>query len=290
MRLIAALGAATIVYLAIGVAVGIRPRWHRLRRPTGRSRLTSWLEAAGVAARPWQFLLVSIGAGAVIGAVVLLATGVGPLAVVAGLSACVGPRYAHERNRRRQRRARLTAWPDALRDLIANLRSSLSLHAALVELGRSGPSGLRPVFERYGRLASALEPRLALGVIRDELADSLSDRVIEVLIVAFDQGASVVVDILVDLADATVDDLRLVEEIETAQLETRLEARGAVVLPFLVLGLLCATSDDYRQFYASAAGWLVIAAGGAMSLAGVLVIGRLGSMPAEERILAGRTS
>jgi tight adherence protein B len=163
----------------------------------------------------------------------------------------------------------------------------MSLHRSLVELGRSGPEPLRGVWRRYAVLTAALDTTAALGALRDQLAEPVSDRIFEVLLVAHEQGASVAVDVLRDLAAATTADLRLAEQIETAQLEQRIEARSCVVLPFVVLVLLCSSSAPYREFYGSPGGWAVIAAGAVMALGGTAVIDRLGRLPAEERVLVG---
>ena len=289
MRLLAGLGAGLFVYLALGVFVGITPQWIHRRKDARRSeaRWQEWLNQAGVPVSPLQFMAVSIMAGVAAAGVVLAVTRVPSLAVVAGGVTMASPRALFARRRREQQRARLDAWPDALRDVITHLQASMSVHASLVELGRSGPIPLRPFFVRYTGLAGALDQQSALEVIREELADPLSDRIIEILLIAFDQGPSVVIDILSDLAESASMDLRLADEIDTAQLETRLEARGASLLPFAVLALLCVTSPGYREFYTSPAGWVVVTFGGAMSIAGLLTISRLGRVPTEQRILAG---
>jgi tight adherence protein B len=287
MRLVAALSGAVTAYLVVGALLGVGPRRLRPGRSRDRARRLTWLHEAGAPVSPAQFVAASLcGAGAAFGIVWAL-TGVAPLAVAAGALTGLWPRAHYARRRRRLARDRLAAWPDALRDLIGHLRTPLSVHASLVELGRTGPLPLRPSFARYAALSSALDHRKALEVVREELADPLSDRIIEVVLVAFDQGTGLVVDVLGDLAEATAADLRLHEEIETAQLETRLEAWGAAVLPFAVLALLCATSIEYRAFYRSPAGWLVVALGGTMCLVGLLAISRLGRVPGEERVLAG---
>lgn len=288
MRLMAGLAAGLCVYVSIGTMVGITPRW-LTRAPDRRDRSASWrewLQQADADVTPAQFLAVSAGLGLVVGAVIALAVGVPALGAVAGLAASALPRVVFARRRDALVRSRLVAWPDALRDLITHLRASLSLHASLCELGRSGPTPLRPYFVRYAGLAGALDHRTALEVVREDLADPISDRVIEVLLVAFEQGTSVVIDILDDLASSTSEDLRLLEEIETLQLETKLEARGAAVLPFVVLAVLCAFTPGYRSFYSTAAGWMVVGLGAVMSVGGLLAITRLGRVPAEERILA----
>lgn len=288
MRLAAALAAGVTAYLTVGAALGVTPHPWATDRPVDRGRRRrEWLHQAGIPLTPAQFVAASAGAGIAVGLAVWALTRVPALGVVAGASTAWWPRAHYARQRRHRVSARLAAWPDALRDLVSHLRVPLSVHASLVELARTGPEPLRPAFERYRVLATAFDHRRALEVVREELADPVSDRIIEIVLIAFDQGASIVIDVLGDLADATAADLRLNEEIVTAQLETRLEAWGASVLPFAVLGLLCATTPEYRAFYSSPAGWAVLGIGVAMSAAGLVAISRLGRVPAEERILAG---
>jgi tight adherence protein B len=288
MMLLSGLFAGLFVYLALGVLFGLAPAWLRptIGERRSEARWRDWLHQAGVDVSPLQFASVSVGLAALVGLVVVFVVGVPVLAVIAGGVALALPRSVFARRREALIRQRLAAWPDALRDLVGHLRSSHSIHAALCEVGRSGPLALRPYFNRYAGLAVALDHRTALEVVREELADPLSDRIIEVLLVAFDQGSSLVIDILEDLAVSSANDLRLVDEIETLQLETKLEARGSAVLPFAVLAMLCAFTPGYRDFYTSPLGWVVVALGTVMALAGLFAIQRLGRVPSEERILA----
>lgn len=289
MTLLAALSAGVFVYLSLGALVGITPRFMD-RSPSGerprRDRAQDWLNQAGADVTPFQFFAVSIGTALGVAVIMQILTRVVPLTLVAAGLALWIPRSFYSRRRNRIARARITAWPDALRDLVAHLKSSMSVHMALNELGRSGPAALRPYFNRYTGLAATLDQRTALEIVREELADPVSDRVIEIVLVAFEQGSTVVIDILADLADDTAGDIALGEEIQTAQLEVRLEARSAAVLPFLVLIMMVATSNDYASFYRSSAGWLVIAIGGLFCMAGLYTINRLGRVPTEQRILA----
>lgn len=288
MRLLAGLAAGLFAYLAVGALFGVAPAWLRRDREhrSATASWREWLHQANAGVTPAQFVGVSLGLGIAVGLVVGAAVGVPALGVVAGGVAATFPQTVFARRRAALVQARLAAWPDAIRDIITHLRASLSMHASLCEVGRSGPIPLRPYFSRYAGLSGALDQRAALEVVREDLADPMSDRVIEVLLVAFDQGSSVVIDILHDLASSSAEDLRLLDEIETLQLETKLEARGAAVLPFVVLAMLCVFTPGYRSFYATPAGWFVIAVGAAMSFGGLLVIRRLGRVPTEERILA----
>ncbi len=233
---------------------------------------------------PESFALVVL-ATAVPGAVLGGLTGVPALAIMAGGLGAMVPILIVGRRSARNARRRARAWPDALRDLTTRLRSGSSLHVALLELGGSGPLPLRPAFVRYATLAAALDHRAALETVRSELADPRSDRIIEVLLVAFDQGTRVVIDVLEDLARSAVDDVNLLADIETAQLEVTLEARGAAVLPFVVLGILCSGSSGYRAFYASGAGTVVVLVGFALTLSGLGLIARLGRVHDEPRVL-----
>ncbi len=289
MTLLAALFAGLFVYLSLGALVGVTPRFLD-RTPSGerdkRDRAQDWLQQAGADVTPFQFFAVSIGISLFVAVIMQAITDVLPLTFVAAGLALWLPRSFYSRRRNKITQQRIAAWPDALRDLIAHLKSSMSVHSALTELGRSGPPALRPYFNRYAGLAATLDQRTALEVVREELADPVSDRVLEIILVAFEQGSAVVIDILADLAEATSGDIALHEEIQTAQLEVRLESRSAAVLPFLVLIMMIATSNDYASFYRSSAGWLVIAIGGLLCMGGLFAINRLGRIPTEQRILA----
>ncbi len=56
-------------------------------------------------------------------------------------------------------------------------------------------------------------------------------------------------------------------------------------MPFAVLFLLIATSNEYAAFYRTSAGWLVIGLGGLLCMGGLVTINRLGRLPVEHRIL-----
>lgn len=286
MRLLAALAWGFTAYLVVGLLTGHTPQALRRRRVPTR-RFQSWLHQAGTGVSPAQFLAVSGGGALVTFLVVWALAGAAPVAFVPAVAVATIPKSWFARQRAQRLRDRLAAWPDTLRDLLAHLESSMPLHTALVELGRSGPEPLRPTWRRYGVLASALDHRAALEAIRNDLADPVSDRVIEVVLVAHEQGSAVVLDLLRDLADSTTDDIRLVDAIETAQLETRIEARAVAVLPFVVLVMLTSRSPDYREFYSSALGVAVIVVGAVMTLLGSLAIQRLGRVREETRVLVG---
>ncbi len=176
------------------------------------------------------------------------------------------------------------AWPDGLRDVIASIAAGRSLSHALNSLATSGPEPLQDAFARFPLLARMLGTVPALEVVKEELADPTSDRVIEVLVLAHERGGQVVRDILEDLVAVTTRDLKLVDEIETEGLEMKINARAVLVLPWLVLVALTVREGPFRDFYRSAGGLIVVVIAGILSFVGGFLIGRLGRTRGEQRV------
>jgi len=114
--------------------------------------------------------------------------------------------------------------------------------------------------------------------------------VLEVLILAHERGGAIVRTILEDLVDATTKDLKLADELETEGLEMRINARAVVVLPWLVLVVLTARPGAFRDFYRSGGGAVTLLIAAALSAVGLIVLGRLGREPREERVFASRNA
>ena len=144
---------------------------------------------------------------------------------------------------------------------------------------------MRVAFSRFPQLARVLGTGPALELMKEDLADPTSDRVLEVLILAQERGGAIVRDILDDLVDATTRDLKLLDELETEGLEMRINAKAVVVLPWLVLVALTARPGAFRDFYRSSGGIVTLVVAGVLTAIGVVVLGRLGRDPIEARIL-----
>jgi tight adherence protein B len=290
MTLLAGLFAGIAAYFAVGYLIGYTPERLRvtpLSRQATRSariRRQEWLNQAGLPVTPLQFWSSSVFAGLVTFLFLLLLTSIPLVALAPAVAVALVPRFYFAQQRRRLARARLEAWPEALRSIIASVSSSMSLHQALLMLATSGPTELRPVFARYSSLSFTLDSATALEVIREELADPVSDRIIEDLLLALEQGPAVVIDIMDDLSRSTVEDLQVLDRVETAQLEQRLNARAVFVLPFLFLVLLTYRPGPGRDFYSSGAGIAVIVVGTGLSLLGMFIVSQLGRLPEEPRV------
>ena len=286
MTLLAGLAVGVFVYFLVGFLTGQTPeiKVRRIRRRTQISNRQLWLNQAGVAVTPRQFFAGSIAIGAVAFVVVMAATGAPLVALVPAAGVAALPRAYFARRRAAHLQRVQAAWPDGLRDVIASIAAGRSLPQALNALAASGPAPLQEAFARFPMLSRMLGTVPALEVIKEELADPTSDRVIEVLVLAHERGGQIVRDILEDLVAATTRDLKLLEEVETEGLEMKINARAVLVLPWLVLVALTIREGPFRDFYRSAGGLLVVLVAGALSVAGGLLITRLARTRTEQRV------
>lgn len=287
MRLLVALLAAIAAYaLVTAVLDRHRPRPVRVpRQPSTRTTLQERLDQAGAGVSAARYRVTVVGAMVAVAVVIYAATGTPALAVPPAIAVGLAPRIFYQRRHARVVAERRAAWPEAIRDVLANLAVGHTLHRALCLLASAGPVPLRPTWQRYERNSAALDPVTALELVRAELADPVSDRVIEAFIAAHEHGRDVVVAVLRSLADNVTSDLQLQEQITTGQTETRSQAVIAVILPFLVLAFLVTANDGYRSFYRTPGGWIVVTLGVLMAVGGWKLIAALGRIPAEERVL-----
>jgi len=286
VRLTAALAVGVFTYFLIGYATGHAPQV-RFRRPERRSQVSRrqvWLHQAGVAVTPRQFWAASVGGAAVTFAAVTALTGTPLVALVPAAAVAALPRAYFAQRRAARLRLVQAAWPDGLRDVLASITAGRSLPQALSTLASSGQLPLREAFARFPLLARMLGTVPALEVVKEELADPTSDRVIEVLILAQERGGQIVKDILEDLVVTTTKDLKVLEEIETEGLEMKINARAVLVLPWIVLVALTIRPGPFRVFYQSTAGLVVVLIGGALSAFGYFLISRLARTQHEQRV------
>ena len=288
MNLLASWLSAIAAALFIGALTGVWPPARLAGRPKRRKKRLHAPTGLGISRRQFSLLL---GGGAIlVFAVVWAISGVWPIALLPAIGTAYLPRALLEKNRAQRFMDLQRAWPDGLRDLVASISSGTSLSRALDHLAVSGPQPLRDAFKSYPTLWRAVGVVAALEVIKSELAHPGSDRVLEVLILAHDRGGSIVVEILRDLAEATTRDAWAMEEIETLSLEQKINARIVFVIPWLVLIFMTVRPGPFRDFYQSVAGGFVVLIGGAASLFGMWLVGRLGREPDEPRVFGGRVS
>lgn len=170
--------------------------------------------------------------------------------------------WSYERRRRERLHAIQDSWPDAVRHLLAYARSGSTVPLALSALAREGPEMLRAVLKGWDERARLLGFAPALETVRQQLADPTSDRVIEVLMIAHEWGGDLVVDVLNDLASELTEDLRTERAIKAEGTTQRIETWVIGVIPWMLLFYLTATQGEYRAFYQSGMGRVVVLGAG----------------------------
>lgn len=288
MRLLAATCFAVAAALFAGALVGV-PLTLRRWRPSRRAGHESWddkLRQSGAHVTVAQFAAGSAAAGIATIAVLTALTGSPFVGIVPALAVAAIPAAYFGRRRARSLHMVQAAWPDALRDVLASVAAGRSLLQAVHSLGEHGPEPLRECFGRISARARMTGLSPALEAAKEELADPVSDRVLEVLVLAHETGGSIVRVVLADLVTSITKDLEVAEQIETDGLEMRINARAVVALPWIVLVALTAGRGPFRDFYRSGGGVATIAVGLVLTLAGFLLVTRLARTPPEPRVLA----
>ncbi len=288
MRLLAALLGGVSVYLAMALFLGVAPHLQStgaVRPQVSKRQL--WLVQAGSELTPRQFWSGSVAVGVAAFLLLWLVTQSVVIALVPALVVGLGPRAYFTRERRRRIAEIQQAWPDGIRDVLAHVSSGATLARAVEGLATEGPEALRSAFSRFPLQARMFGVVPALEIVKEELADPTSDKVLEIFILAHEYGGDLVQDVLRDLVAAITDDLRTIEEIQTAGLEQRIEGLLVVLVPWGVLVFLATVPPDYRAFYRTGAGQLVVVIGAVWSAVGVIVMRLMSRDRGESRVLGG---
>ncbi|MFP4074231.1 MAG: type II secretion system F family protein [Actinomycetota bacterium] len=287
MRLLIAFAGGFTAYLIVGLIAGVAPTFTRSHRRPRTGRMRRWLIQVGSPLTPAQFAAASAGIG---GAAWLL------LALVMGewfasffpAAACSGYlAWTYERRRRDRLGDIAEAWPDAIRLLLSYVRSGSTISTAVAALADQGPLPLRSVFAGWEERSRLLGFATALELVREQLADPTSDRVIEVLVIAHESGGELVADVLSDLSDEITEDLRTEKAIRAEGTTQRIESWVVGVTPWLLLVYLTASQGAYRTFYQSGAGRLVVLAAAIWWATGLTVLRVVKKRDAEARVLGG---
>ncbi len=288
MRLLAALLGGVCVYLVMALFLRVAPQTEVRAKPKAQiSSRQLWLIQAGSELTPRQFWTGSLAAGFGAYVLLLLVTQSPVIALVPAIAVGLVPKAYYSRQRQRNLTEIQQAWPDGIRDILAHVSSGATLPRAVESLAIDGPKPLQFAFARFPLQARMFGVVPALEIVKEELADPTSDKVIEVLILAHEFGGDLVQDVLRDLVDAITEDLRTLEEIRTAGFEQRIEGFLVVVVPWAVLVLLATVPEDYREFYRSSTGQFVVIVGAVWSAFGILIMRLMSRDRGEPRVLGG---
>ena len=219
-----------------------------------------WMAQAGLAGvDKGQFIAVVAALGIVGGvAAYALFAGLVP-AVVTGAFAASFPVAAYRARRRTRRQQAQEAWPQMIEEIRVQTASlGRSIPQALFEVGRRGPSELRPAFDSAHR-EWLLTTDLArtLGVLKDALADPTADMACETLLVAHELGGADLDRRLQELAEDRRRDVQNRKEASARQAGARF-ARVFVLAVPLGMALAGMSIGNGRDAYRSTPGQAVV--------------------------------
>ncbi len=281
------------VLLGLGTGIGLLLVYWAIvsplapRRPRSSSRLESLLGRAGLAGTsPGGVVALCLGSGLVAGLLVQVVSRTLPVSLAFALLAGYLPVAVLNGRARRRQRELAEVWPEAVDNLASAVRAGMSLPEALAQLAVRGPEPLRPAFVAFtvdyqvtGRFAESLDR------LKERLADPVGDRVVEGLRIAREVGGGELGRLLRSLSGYLRDDARTRSELESRQAWAVNGARLAVAAPWLVL-LMLSFQREVISRYASPAGVVVLAVGGACCLLAYRLMVRVGRLPQERRILS----
>ncbi len=242
------------------------------------------LALAGLASVPIPVVLaVSLALAVVAAAVAQAVFAVPALTIVAtGLGLVLIPSLVRARAARR-RAANRAVWPDVVDHLVASVRAGMSLPESVGALAELGPAATRSAFasferdyRRTGNFSACLDR------LKADLADPVSDRILETLRMAREVGGSDVTAVLRGLAGYLREDASLRAEVVARQSWIRNAARLGVAAPWLLLVVL-ASRRETMVAYDSPAGTALIVIGLAVTLVAYRSMIALGRLPEERR-------
>jgi tight adherence protein B len=181
----------------------------------------------------------------------------------------------------------VAAWTEMLRDTMA---AAAGLEQAIFS---TVPVAPQPIRTAVARLAGELQGRERLGValrrFADELADPSADRVVVSLILASEQRAQRLGELLGALAASTRDEVAMRLRVETQRARTRTSSRLLVVFTLAMAGALILFNRTYLEPFGTAFGQLVLGLVGLCFGSAFWWLQRMAKLQAPARFLAAAT-
>lgn len=275
---LAALCGAAVVAGLLLVVTGIRGRPPRPSRPSRAPR------------RPIDRLRVrlALAAAAGLGVALLTRWPVGTV-LAAGLGWWWPTLYGTKAAKRAAiaRVEAVAAWTEMLRDTMA---AAAGLEQAILSTVAVAPDQIRA---EVAGLAARLEGRQPIGAalrgFADELADPSADRVVVSLILASEQRAQRLGELLGALAASTREEVAMRLRIETQRARTRTSSRLIVVFTLVLAGALVVLNRAYLEPFDSALGQLVLVVVGLAFGSAFWWLQRMAKLDTPERFLRAAT-
>jgi Flp pilus assembly protein TadB len=279
LRLLAELGG---VLVTTGVVVGVAALIGTTRAPGPGSRVVAWLgrlwNGRGLSARERRTRQALIIAAAVAGALVWLLTGL-PVAGILVAVAVPGVPWLFVVGRAERRAiARIEAvgeWARRLKDISG---TGVGLQQAIVSSTATTPLGIA---EEVGTLAARLQagwnPRIALVMFADDIADPVADQVVAALILHLSDRGEHLGDVLSSIAAAAAAEVATRREVDAKRTQPRFAVKFLTVLTLLTVAY-GALQPAYMRPYRTVTGQVIMLVLGAV-FTGLLAWVRSMSMP-----------
>jgi Flp pilus assembly protein TadB len=257
-----------------------------LRRQPGRpagAALASWWRRRG-----WDRRDIVVRAGATVGAAVVtgVLTGWVVGAVLVGAGCWFLPRVLGRDTAHAHRVARIEAvatWTEMIRD---TLSAAAGLEQAVLATAPLAPA---PVRDEVGALAARLDrgERLvpALRGLADDLDDPTADLVVAALVIAAEQQARQLTDLLGALATTARERASMRMRVEAGRARTRTSVRVIVGTTTTFAGAVVLLNRPYLATYDSVTGQVVLLAVGLLFAAGFAWLRRIATVPEPARLL-----
>jgi tight adherence protein B len=276
-----------LVYTAVALRWrGVLPAPRAPREPLQRDRLGDWLVQAGLGeVRIAE--IIAVGAVLfVVGAGLAYAIFGGALApLVTGAVAANIPVASARSGRAARGNAARESWPRMIEELrLLTTSVGRSVPQALFDVGRRGPTPMRPAFEAAHRewlISTDFERTVA--VLKTRLADVTADAVCETLLIAHEMGGSDIDRRLGALVEDRIADLQGRKDAAAKQAGARFARAFVVVVP-IGMALVGLSVGDGRVAYASDTGQAAVVVAIAMMAACWWWAGRLMRLPEQERV------
>lgn len=167
----------------------------------------------------------------------------------------------------------IATWTEMLRDTLA---AAAGLSQALVGTAKVAPAAIRSEVQVLAtRISAGVTPREALTALADDLADQSADVVIASLLMAVEQRAQRLGDLLGALAATTREQVAMRLRIEASRASARTALRTVAGFSVGFVALLSVFARSYLAPFGTPVGQVVMAAVGGLFACGLWLMARM---------------
>lgn len=181
----------------------------------------------------------------------------------------------------------IATWTEMLRDTLA---AAAGLSQALVGTAKVAPEAIRPQVQVLAtRIAAGVAPRDALVGLAEALGDQSGDVVVAALLMAVEQRAPRLGELLGVLAATTREQVAMRLRIEASRASARTALRTVAGFSVAFLAMLTLFARAYLAPFGTASGQLVLAVVGLLFGAGLWLMARMARPAPAPRLSLGGT-